>query len=168
MLEQRQHLTSTNCLWGMFFCFSSAPEDPVPWEGVSGACGQLQYTLVCKGRGTAREVKHQRPLARVVGVSGWNHFRQVRWHGQRTQPDRALRQAGGELGPACVLLADTKTLSGLSAYTTKLWHGKRFLPVANWCGVTVTSCRSCHRNHRYSFCVPSLKDFVFYLHSCRN
>ena len=52
----------------MIFWFPSVLEDPVPWERMFRAHRQLEYTLVCKVRGTAREVKHQWVLAKVNEV----------------------------------------------------------------------------------------------------
>jgi len=59
----------------------------------------------------------------------------------------------------CGLHSEIKALSGISGYTMKTQHGKKFLPVENWCGDTVTAARVAT-----GLCVASLKGFVFCLH----
>lgn len=125
-----------------------------PWAAAMHTCLQGQRNI--KGG--------QTPVSTSQGNqwSGWNHFRQVRWNGQKTQLGTALQQTGGELGPAHGMLSEIKTfLSGLSGCTMKTWRGRRFLSVENWCGDTVTSCHSCHRTHHLYFLCCLFDRFCF-------
>lgn len=168
MLEQRQHLTSTNCLRGMIFCFTSTPEDPVPREGIFGAHGQLQYTLVCKGRGTPREVKHQWVLARVVSdrletISGRSGG-MAKGHNQAVLCSRL--EVSWVLQVGCFLIS--RCCLGFLDAQQKRGMGKDFCLLKTGVGIQLPAATVVTGLIACSFCVPSLKDFVFCFHSYRN
>lgn len=86
--------------------------------------------------------------------------------GQVTQ----LKDASGQSFAACCGWAgssswatvwDQGTLSGLFECTVKMWHGKRFLPVENCCGVAGTSSHSCHRTQHLLFLCCLFERFCF-------
>lgn len=132
-----------------------------PWAAAMHICLQGQRKI--KGGQTPVSTSQQNQY------SGWNHFRQVRWNGQKTELGTALRQTGGELGPARGLLSEIKTLClGFLDAQWKRDVGGDFYLLKTGVEIQLPAAIVAAGLITYTFCVLSLTDSVFCLHCYRN